>query len=121
MAREVPAESFSSQHDVRGTKFHLYQFALESASQGIFTEIYALFFQYAGYAQVVSLEYRGFGLPVDFLHLVDRLLRDHKMAGDYYRYGVQPDSVSHGADTGPVLAESGEVAVAYEPVPLLRH
>ena len=96
---------------------YLFELKLDKLSfqllpEGIFAEIYARVLQNAFEAEVVSPEYCRFGLPVNLADTVDGLLRNDQMTWNDDGNRVEGYCMSHGAYSGAVVAEIGEICVA---------
>ena len=92
-------------------EFFLYQCSFEFTSQGIFSEVDALFLQELLHADVVSLEDGGLGLFLYPFNIINGFLRDDQMAWDGHGDGVEADRVRNSAHSRLVLAQVGKVAV----------
>ena len=95
-------------------QFQVDEFAFETASERIFSEVDGFVFEDALKAEVFSLEYGRFRLGLYHIYLVDGLLRDYKMARDEHCNRVKTYGMSHCTHSRTVLAEFREVAVAYQ-------
>ena len=90
----------------------LYQSTFEFSSQGILSEVDALFLQQLLHADVVTLEDGGLRLLLYTFNIIYGFFRYHQVAWNHYGQRIQSHGMSYSSYSCSIFTKSGKITVA---------